>query len=90
MAESPAPASILEERLRSAQSRFALLADVLELQALGIERADQPVGPDASRALADTCRQAAGDLHALLAALPVEVLNWCETAAKQQPRRKSR
>ena len=90
MAESPAPAPILEERLRSAQSRFALLADVLELQALGIERADQPVGPEASRALAATCRQAAGDLHGLLGALPVEVLNWSETVAKKRRRRQPR
>ena len=30
-------------------ARFALLADVLELQALGFERADQPVGPEGSR-----------------------------------------
>ena len=41
-------------------ARFALLADVLELQALGFERADQPVGPEGSRALAETCRQAVG------------------------------
>ena len=41
-------------------ARFALLADVLELQALGFERADQSVGPEGSRALAETCRQAVG------------------------------
>ena len=51
-------------------ARFALLADVLELQALGFERADQPVGPEGSRALAETCRQAVGDLQRLLSALP--------------------
>ena len=37
-------------------ARFALLADVLELQALGFERADQSVGPEGSRALAETRR----------------------------------
>ena len=59
-------------------ARFALLADVLELQALGFERADQPVGPEGSRALAETCRQAVGDLQRLLSALPVDLLNWSD------------
>ena len=63
MASDPASSPTVEETLRSAAARFALLADVLELQALGIERADQPVGPEGSRALAETCRQAVGDLQ---------------------------
>ena len=63
--------------------RFALLADVLELQALGIERADQPVGPEGSRALAETCRQAVWDLQRLLSALPVDLLNWSDAAKRQ-------
>ena len=68
MASDPASSPTVEEALRSAAARFALLADVLELQALGIERADQPVGPKGSRALAETCRQAVGDLQRLLSA----------------------
>ena len=54
MARDPASSPSVEEALRTAAARFALLADVLELQALGIERADQPVGPEGSRALAET------------------------------------
>ena len=63
-------------------ARFALLADVLELQALGFERADQSVGPEGSRA-AETCRQAVGDLQRLLSALPVDLLNWSDVAKRQ-------
>ena len=63
MARDPASSPSVEEALRAAAARFALLADVLELQALGIERADQPVGPEGSRALAETCQQAVGDLE---------------------------
>ena len=66
MARDPASSPSVEEALRAAAARFALLADVLELQALGFERADQPVGPEGSRALAETCRQAVGDLQRLL------------------------
>ena len=66
MASDSASSPTVEEALRSAVARFALLADVLELQALGFERADQPVGPEGSRALAETCRQAVGDLQRLL------------------------
>ena len=75
MASDPASSPTVEEALRSAVARFALLADVLELQALGFERADQSVGPEGSRALAETCRQAVGDLQRLLSALPVDLLN---------------
>ena len=74
MASDPDSSPTVEEALRSAEARFALLADVLELQALGIERADQPVGPEGSRALAETCRQAVGDLQRLLTSLPVDLL----------------
>ena len=73
MASDPALSPTVEEALRAAAARFALLADVLELQALGIERADQPVGPEGSRALAETCQQAVGDLERLLSALPVDL-----------------
>ena len=86
MASDPASSPTVEEALRSAEARFALLTDVLELQALGIERADQPVCPEGSRALAETCRQAVGDLQRLLSALPVEVLNWSEAATKRSRR----
>ena len=70
MASDPASSPTVEEALRSAVARFALLADVLELQALGFERADQSVGPEGSRALAETCRQAVGDLQRLLRRSP--------------------
>ena len=83
MASHPASSPTVEEALRSAEARFALLADVLELQALGIERADYPVGREGSRALAETCRQAVGDLQSLLGALPVEVLNWSQAATRK-------
>ena len=84
MASDPASSPTVEEALRSAVARFALLADVLELQALGFERADQPVGPEGSRALAETCRQAVGDLlQRLLSALPVDLLNWSDAAKRQ-------
>ena len=86
MASHPASSPSVEEALRSAEARFALLADVLELQALGIERADQPVCPEGSRALAETCRQAVGDLQSLLSALPVELLNWSEAATRKRGR----
>ena len=82
MASAPASSPTVEEALRSAAARFALLADVLELQALGIERADQPVGPEGARALAETCRQAVGDLQRLLTALPVDLLNWSDAATR--------
>ena len=82
MASNPASSPSVEEALRSAAARFALLADVLELQALGIERADQPDGPEGSRALAETCRQAVGDLQRLLSALPVDLLNWSDAATR--------
>ena len=82
MASNPASSPTVEEALRSAAARFALLADVLELQALGIERADQPVGPEGSRALAETCRQAVGDLQRLLSALPGDLLNWSDAATR--------
>ena len=83
MASDPASSPTVEEALRSAVARFALLADVLELQALGSERADQPVGPEGSRALAETCRQAVWDLQRLLSALPVDLLNWSDVAKRQ-------
>ena len=83
MASDPASSPTVEEALRSAVGRFALLADVLELQALGFERADQAVGPEGSRALAETCRQAVGDLQRLLSALPVDLLNWSDAAKRQ-------
>ena len=67
-------------------ARFARLADILELQALGIERADQPVGPEGSRALAVTCRQAVGDRQRLLSALPLDLLNWSDVAKRQGAR----
>ena len=86
MASAPASSPTVEEALRSAEARFALLADVLELQALGIERADQPVCPEGSRALAETCRQAVGDLQRLLSALPVDLLNWSEAATRKRGR----
>ena len=86
MASAPALSPTVEEALRSAEARFALLADVLELQALGIERADQPVGPEGSRALAETCRQAVGDLQRLLSALPVDLLNWSDAATRKRGR----
>ena len=82
MASNPASSPTVEEALRSAAARFALLADVLELQALGIERADQPVGPEGARALAETCRQAVGNLQRLLSALPVDLLNWSDAAKR--------
>ena len=85
--ERPGLVAQCEEALRSAEARFALLADVLELQALGIERADQPVCPEGSRALAETCRQAVGDLQRLLSALPVDLLNWSEAATRKRGRR---
>ena len=40
-------------------------------------------GPDAARALAETCRQAVGDLQRLLSALPVDLLNWSDAAKRQ-------
>ena len=80
MASDPAVSPTVEEALRVAAARFALLADVLELQALGIERTDQRVGSEGSRALAETCRQAVGDLQRLLTSLPVDLLNWSDTA----------
>ena len=83
MASDPASSPTVEEALRSAAARFALLADVLELQALGFERADQSVGPEGSRALAETCRQAVGELQRLLSALPVDLLNWSDVAKRQ-------
>ena len=83
MASDPASSPTVEEALRSAAARFTLLTDVLELQALGIERADQPVGPEGSRALAETARQAVGDLQRLLSALPVDLLNWSDAAKRQ-------
>ncbi len=86
MARDPASSPSVEEALRAAAARFALLADVLELQALGIERADQPVGPEGSRALAETCQQAVGDLERLLSALPVELLNWSDAATRKRGR----
>ena len=86
MASHPASSPTVEEALRSAEARFALLADVLELQALGIERADQPVCLDGSRALAETCRQAVGDLQRLLSTLPVDLLNWSEAATRKRGR----
>ena len=86
MASHPASSPSVEEALRSAEARFALLADVLELQALGIERVDQPVCPEGSRALAETCRQAVGDLQRLLSALPVDLLNWSEAATRKRGR----
>ena len=86
MASAPASSPTVEEALRSAAARFALLADVLELQALGIERADQPVGPEGARALAETCRQAVGDLQRLLTALPVDLLNWSDAATRTRGR----
>ena len=43
MASDPASSPTVEEALRSAAARFALLADVLELQAIGIERATSPL-----------------------------------------------
>ena len=64
-------------------AQFARLADVLELQALGIARADQSVGPEGSRALAETCRQAVGGRQRLLSALPVDLLNWSDAAKRQ-------
>ena len=82
MASDPTSSPTVEEALRSAAARFALLADVLELQALGIERADQAVGQEGSRALAETCRQAVGDLQRLLSALPVDLLNWSDVAKR--------
>ena len=86
MASDPASSPTVEEALRSAAARLSLLANVLELQALGIERADQPVGPEGSRALAETCRQAVGDLQRLLSALPVDLLNWSDVAKRQGDR----
>ncbi len=83
MASDPAPPPPVEEALRSAVARFALLVDVLELQALGIARADQSVGPEGSRALAETCRQAVGDRQRLLSTLPVDLLNWSDAAKRQ-------
>ena len=84
MASDPASSPPVEEALRSAVARFARLADVLELQALGFERADQAVGPEGSRALAaETCRQAVGDRQRLLSALPVDLLNWSDAAKRQ-------
>ena len=59
------------------------MAEAPELQALGIERATQPVGSEGSRALAETCRQAVGDLQRLLSALPVDLLNWSDVAKRQ-------
>ena len=83
MASDPASSPTVEEALRSAVARFALLADVLGLQALGIEHMDHALGPDAARALAETCRQAVGDLQRLLSALPVDLLNWSDAAKRQ-------
>ena len=59
MVDDLLPPPTLEERLQSARTRFALLAEVLDLHALGIEHMDHALGPDAARALAETCRQAA-------------------------------
>ena len=59
MVDDLVPPPTLEERLQSARTRFALLAEVLDLHALGIEHMDHALGPDAARALAETCRQAA-------------------------------
>ena len=50
------------------------------------ERADQPVGPEGSQALAETCQQAVGDLERLLSALPVELLNWSDAATRKRGR----
>ena len=46
----PASSPSVEEALRAAAARFALLADVLELQALGIEP-NAPTSPWARKAL---------------------------------------
>ena len=83
MVDDLVPPPTLEERLRSARTRFALLAEVLDLHALGIEHMDHALGPDAARALAETCRQAVGDLQRLLSALPVDLLNWSDVAKRQ-------
>ena len=84
MASDPASSPPVEEALRSAVARFARLADILEFQVLGFERADRPVGPEGSRALApETCRQAVVDLQRLLSALPVDLLNWSDVAKRQ-------
>ena len=87
MAHAAVPPPTLEEILRLARARFALLSDVLELHALGIERADHPIAPDASRALAETCRQATTDIQALLTCLPAEWLNWSDSARAEKRHR---
>ena len=35
------------------------------------------------KTLAETCRQAVGDLQRLLSALPVDLLNWSDAAKRQ-------
>ena len=65
---------------RELQNAQAYLAGSFPLT---IETPDQPVGPEGSRALAENCRQAVGDLQRLLSALPVDLLNWSDTAKRQ-------
>ena len=48
MVDDLLPPPTLEERLQSARTRFALLAEVLDLHALGIEHMDHALGPDGS------------------------------------------
>ena len=76
MPHHSAPLPTLEETLRRAHAQFSLLSDVLDLQALGLERADHPLGSDASRAMAETCRLVREDVGRLLGQLPAAFLNW--------------
>ena len=77
----------LEETLRWARARFALLSDMLELQAMGAEHADHPLDPDASRALAETgwVEAGDGDLERVLSRVPYTASSCAATLGGRAP-----
>lgn len=74
--ESRRPLLSVEERLRRAHDRLALVSDVMKL--IGgspLEPNDDVFTSDAANALADVCRRARDDIRAVIAALDASTLN---------------
>ncbi len=84
----------VEERLLTALERFALLADLFDLQVAIPEHArDGGLSRAACSALMQLCRSASQDVRSLLDALPVDILNVEPreaTASRVGPPRRSR
>jgi hypothetical protein len=84
-----APFPSLEERLHSVRGGLILLADVLELLALGPSCAPEDLlSKERAQAAADLCRRHARDLRLVLNDLPASLANWSPTRTLGRSRRR--